>query len=161
MVGRTGCSTLEGWTESPTAHKICGSSVWAAPSAVHPKRGIHLDRAPCFGAFEHHYYMLKQDTSFASMDFCVVRRDKMLTFAWSLQEWAEQSCTGTAPSNLDVGCRGLHPEWYPTSPKGEASVRAEGAAGANSITPIRNGTKIRVRGPIPGASRWRVIADGR
>ena len=66
----------------------------------------------------------------------------------------------TPPTNSDVGSGGLHPEQYPTSPGGEASVRAEGAASANSITHIRIGAKIRTLGPIPSMSRWRSIDDG-
>ena len=131
----------------------------------------HWTEPLCFGVFEYQCYMLKQDTSSTSTDFHVMRRDKMFAFAWSIQQWAEQSWTSTFPRHMAWSVHHLQMQMWglvdftlndiPPVLKGEASVRARGVVGANSISLIRIGTEIRARGPIPSTSRWRVIADGR
>ena len=114
MLDRNGCSAPEGWTESPTACKVCGSSMLVAPSAVFPDRGVLLGRTPCLGVFEHHHHMLRQETSFASVDVQVLRKEKTLAFAWSLHMWAEWSgnsissrCMAWSVNHLQVQMWGL------------------------------------------------------
>ena len=79
----------DGWNPQLLAMYV--AAVWKLPQVQFAWAGdSYWSEPPCLSMFEHECHMPKWDTSFASMDIHVKIRDKLLAFAQSLQEWAEQ-----------------------------------------------------------------------